>query len=143
MAKPKILFLEVAIPVANTRQPASCGTEPTGKILQSSHQIPDSRFQRFGNRLNRKETRVFQTAFNAAQKCAVNVSFGGKGFLRQFPLRADFPNSLAESFGNVVAQSHPLCSFAIAAGCRLYTTTPLDSSLAKRQNRACKMVSKA
>jgi hypothetical protein len=98
------------------------------------HQISRSRVEGVGNRLNGKQTRIFHATFDSAQKSAINVGFGRKLFLRQFSLNTNFPNSLTESFGNVVAHSCQSCLFAVVVGCRLYTTTTLDSRVTANQN---------
>ncbi len=101
----------------------------------ASHQFSDGCLQRFGYGLNCKKTWIFQAALDTAQKCAVNVGFSGQSLLRQLSLRADFPNPLAESFGNVMAHSRLSCLFMTVAGCRLYTTKPIDNRWTRGQNR--------
>lgn len=92
--------------------------------LYPPHEFSNSCFQRFGNRLNRKKARILDAALDTAQKRPVNIGFGGKRFLRQLFPRPEFPNLLTKSFGNVVTHLRQVCPFAMADGCRLYTTTP-------------------
>ncbi|MGA9779617.1 MAG: hypothetical protein WBS33_15225 [Verrucomicrobiia bacterium] len=96
------------------------------KILYSPHQFSDRCPQRVSNGLDRKKARIFNASFYPAQKSPINVGFGRKRFLRQLFLRSEFPNLLTELFGNVMTHSRQVCPFAMADGCRLYTTTRLD-----------------
>jgi hypothetical protein len=95
--------------------------------LYPSHEFPNRCFQRFGNRLNRKKAWILDATLDAAQKCPVNIGFGSKGFLRHFFLCPKFPNLLTKSFGNSMAHSRQFCPFEAVNGCRLYTTSRLDS----------------
>jgi hypothetical protein len=101
------------------------------KVLNPPHQLSNRCPQRFGNGLNRKKTRVFHASFYPAQKGPINVGFGSKRFLRQFPPHPELPNLLTKSFGNIMTHLRQVCPFAMAGGCRLYTTTPLDNESAR------------
>jgi hypothetical protein len=101
------------------------------KKLYPPHQLSNRCPQRFGNGLNCKKTRIFHAPFYAAQKCPVNVGFGSERILRQFSLHSEFPDLMTKLFGNIVTHLRQCCPFAMANGCRLYTTTPLDNQSAR------------
>lgn len=105
------------------------------KLLNSSRQFPDRCFQRFGNRLNCKKTRIFQATLNAAQKSTINVGSGSKTLLRQLSLQSGSPNTLSESFGNIMTHLRQSCLQVPGDACRLYTTTLLDSYSSRCPNR--------
>lgn len=112
-------------------KPDCSDTTPLIKTLYFPHQFSNRCPQRVSDGLNRKKTRVFKTSFYSAQKSPINVGFGGKRFLRQLFLRSEFPNLQAELLGNVMTHLRQVCPFAMAAGCRLYTTTILDNDSAQ------------
>jgi hypothetical protein len=106
------------------------------RILYSSHQLSDRRPQRFSDCLNRKKARVLHPSFYPTQKCPINGGFGGKRFLRQFPLQPELSNLLTKSLGNIVAHLRQFCPFTAVNGCRLYTTRHLDNKSARHHHHS-------
>jgi hypothetical protein len=75
------------------------------KTSNPLHQISNANLKSICDGLNCEQCRILDATLNAAKESAVNVGFGGEGFLSHLSLQPHFPNPLAKLFRNVMPHS--------------------------------------